>query len=207
MARIGTRFCGEIGLPGGHSIQTKFFVLGAPLIPLESFYVMKESPGFFSSSVQGLPIPLHGRSVLAGYLEVVIGIGLIVCLIAVCAGDGWIQRGLGIVAVIVLFAAVVKLRSEGPRVEMHRAMLHEVLGMSADPHWLPQDTFDRAYANLIRLDEEGAIEKRSFRGVSLAYALWAYGGDSMRRQGNHERSTEWCSKANRILDAVLGAPK
>ena len=63
--RIGTVFTGTVEQVGEESIQTKFFMIGVPLIPLESFFVTRDR----GNGVDGFPIPLHGKSVLLAYLR------------------------------------------------------------------------------------------------------------------------------------------
>jgi hypothetical protein len=96
MGSIGTRFVGEITLPGGHSIQTKFFVFGFAIIPLRSYYVMSEKKGrLFSESINGVPIPMHGRSVLMGFLDGPASLLLLFGLALLCLGPGALQRVIG----------------------------------------------------------------------------------------------------------------
>ena len=63
--RIGTVFTGTVDQVGEESIQTKFFMIGVPLIPLESFFVTRDR----GNGVDGFSIPLHGKSVLLAYLR------------------------------------------------------------------------------------------------------------------------------------------
>lgn len=63
--RIGTVFTGTVDQVGEESIQTKFFMIGVPLIPMESFFVTRDR----GNGVDGFPIPLHGKSVLLAYLR------------------------------------------------------------------------------------------------------------------------------------------
>lgn len=63
--KIGTVFTGTVDQVGEESIQTKFFMIGVPLIPLESFFVLRDR----GNGVDGFPIPLHGKSVLLAYLR------------------------------------------------------------------------------------------------------------------------------------------
>jgi hypothetical protein len=63
--RIGTVFTGTVDQVGEESIQTKFFMIGVPLIPMESFFVTRDR----GNGVDGFPIPLHMKSVLLAYLR------------------------------------------------------------------------------------------------------------------------------------------
>jgi len=63
---IGTMFVGKVDSLGEESIQTKFLVLGLPLLALESIYVTAE----VGKGVRGFPLRhLHGRSVAAAYMR------------------------------------------------------------------------------------------------------------------------------------------
>ncbi|MEQ9323416.1 MAG: zinc ribbon domain-containing protein [Polyangiaceae bacterium] len=60
-------FLGKVEALEHESIQTKFFVLGLPLIPMESFYVVAEDV----QGVQGQALKdVHGGSALAGYVRI-----------------------------------------------------------------------------------------------------------------------------------------
>ncbi|MDP1827251.1 MAG: hypothetical protein Q8L48_28515 [Archangium sp.] len=63
--RIGTVFTGTVDQVGEESIQTKFFMIGVPLIPMESFFVLRDR----GNGVDGFPIPLNAKSVLLAYLR------------------------------------------------------------------------------------------------------------------------------------------
>lgn len=63
--KIGTVFTGTVDQVGEESIQTRFFMIGVPLIPLESFFVTRD----LGSGVEGFAIPLHGKSVALAYLR------------------------------------------------------------------------------------------------------------------------------------------
>jgi hypothetical protein len=63
--RIGTVFTGTVDQVGEESIQTKFFMIGVPLVPMESFFVLRDR----GDGVDGFPIPLNMKSVLLAYLR------------------------------------------------------------------------------------------------------------------------------------------
>ncbi len=73
--RIGTMFLGKVDSLAGESVQTKFFILGVPLVPLTSHYVIGES----GAGIQGFEIPLHGKSVLLGYVRIYAWIAAMLC--------------------------------------------------------------------------------------------------------------------------------
>ena len=63
----GTMFLGKVEAIGEESIQTKLFILGVPLLPVSSWFVVREQ----FRGVQGFEIPLHGRSVGLAHLRMV----------------------------------------------------------------------------------------------------------------------------------------
>jgi hypothetical protein len=60
---IGTVFLGKVNKVNDQCIESKFFILGIPLFPISSMYVLSSSYG----KRQGFDIPVNGRSVLQGY--------------------------------------------------------------------------------------------------------------------------------------------
>jgi hypothetical protein len=63
--RIGTTFSGTVDELGGQSIQTKFFMLGVPLFPLESYWVLSDR----ADGVNGMIIPTNTKSVCLGLIR------------------------------------------------------------------------------------------------------------------------------------------
>lgn len=74
----GTMFLGKVEAIGEESIQTKLFILGVPLLPVSSWFVVREQ----FRGVQGFEIPLHGRSVGLAHLRMVGAYGALGCGIA-----------------------------------------------------------------------------------------------------------------------------
>src|SRR3954469_8838429 len=86
--RIGTVFTGTVDQVGEESIQTKFFMIGVPLIPMESFFVLRDR----GNGVDGFPIPLNGKSVLLAYLRWGAFIAAVIGGIVAMAGSSY-NRG------------------------------------------------------------------------------------------------------------------
>jgi hypothetical protein len=141
--RIGTMFFGEVEQLLGESVQTKFFVLGVPLIPLGSFY--------FTGPEQGFEIPLHGKSMLLGYVRIGTWIGVLLCGLFAYLGrnhdsaDTWIAGSVLLVLAIVTTFVLGKL-SAGER--LRRLALKSTAGIGAPPEWLPVETRTKLAASL-----------------------------------------------------------
>ena len=67
--RVGTMFFGRVDDIIGEGIETKFFVLGVPVFPLNSYY--------FTRGRQGFEIPLHGKSVALGYARMALWLAVL----------------------------------------------------------------------------------------------------------------------------------
>src|SRR5688572_22688380 len=83
--RIGTVFTGTVDQVGEQSVQTKFFMIGVPLIPLESFYVLREDV----NGVNGFRIELSGKSVLMAYARWGSFIGAVIAGINAMVTSSW----------------------------------------------------------------------------------------------------------------------
>lgn len=186
-------------MPGGHTIQTKFFVLGLPILPLDSYYVLSEKSGFFfGGSINGFRIPMHGRSVLLGYLHgpaIIVGL---IGLVMMCAGDGVLQRGFGLLVVGGLVALAVLVRSEDRATTHRRQVLFRGMGIGADPEWLQNDGLERIYTHL-RARAGGA---ETYDDACVAYAMMACGAELKRRAGDAATAAEWSQKGRSLLDSL-----
>jgi hypothetical protein len=136
--RVGTMFLGRVEALGGESIQTKFFVLGVPLVPLASYYATEERV----NGVTGIEIPVHGTSVVAGYLRLVSGIAAVLCGLF-----AWLEHrsykpqyglmALAAVSFVVWALAMFVLGRLSARERMRRLLLRAVTGLGAPPELLP----------------------------------------------------------------------
>ncbi len=131
--RIGTMFMGEVDSVGPQSIQTKFFVLGIPLMPLGSFY--------FTGPGRGIEIPIHGKSVLAGYTRLVLGLGALGLIIRLFVISSWHRDASDwaatAVAVVLAIASLFVLGNLGREEKARRTVLLARTGLAADPGVLP----------------------------------------------------------------------
>lgn len=183
--KIGTMFLGEVDELAGESIQTKFFVLGLPLVPMASYYVTRQRVG----GVDGIEIGLHGKSVGFGYLRVLSWIGAliwgVIMVIEPPSGAG-AERFIGPVALLAL--AIVSTFAMGgvPKHErLGRIILRAITGVGAPPELLPADVHAELHDALVARWREHA-GGRSFADalvdapaaqLPLAYAVARYSDD------------------------------
>lgn len=185
--RIGTMFLGTVESLGNESIQTKFFIVGVPLVPLSSHYVLKES----YRGVTGFDIPLHGKSVGLAYLRTVSWLVALLCGLFYWLDDsrkygygdggshllGW-TIGAAVVAVVSTF---VLGRLSKPE-KLRRTMLQLLTGTGAPPEWLPAHVRESMKDKLLEAwrtekgDQPWDREIENGHGDPLLFALAEYHG-------------------------------
>ncbi len=186
--RIGTQFLGDIDSLGKEGIRTKFFILGLPIIPLESYYCLES--GY--RNVRGFPIDTNGRSVLVAYLfwwisfPLILGGGLlfftdfdnVYCVLMLISG--------------LIFGFIVNRIARLSKPEKRRrTIFNNITGMGAPPELLPQDTRRDTLAALEKLwqtrtsdpslqDWRNAVSLDDFDASSLLilYCLASYAEES-----------------------------
>ena len=185
--RIGTMYFGRVEPLDRECIETKFLVIGVPLLPLESVYLLDEG------TRQGVVLPqIHGGSMLAGYLRLFLGFAFLgLGIWGFVTGDvaPWVLAVLSFAAWIPAMMFLGKL-SERERAQ--RAVLKLLCGMGAPPEILSGDVQDesvrileRVYAKLRA--EKGDDAPASWRELlgrpipsDLRLIVWAlarYGGE------------------------------
>lgn len=177
--RIGTMFMGEVDAVGSQSIQTKFFVLGVPLLPLGSFY--------FTSPGRGMEIPIHGKSVVAGYLRLVLGLAAVGLIIRLFVMSSWNRDAsdwiVAFASVALAVASLFVLGNLGREEKARRTVLLARTGLAADPAILPTN---------IRHDIERELRGRlEAKELPLRPDAWTArakggGGDGPYRSGEAE---------------------
>lgn len=134
--RIGTMFLGEVDQLDGESIQTKFFVLGVPLVPLSSHYVVKQH----YRGISGFDIPLNGKSVGLGYLRIAAWLVAFVCGVMYFVDRRAFSSELApcvVAAAIAIVSTFVLGRlTRGERTR--RVLLRAITGVGAPPDLLPE---------------------------------------------------------------------
>lgn len=164
--RIGTVFTGTVDQVGEESIQTKFFMIGVPLIPMESYFVLRDH----GNGVDGFPIPLNGKSVLLAYLRwgafIAAVIGGIMALVTPEYRRGpadFVLAGGALVAWVVLtFFAGKPNRA----ILARRLIFKAATGISATPDLLPAHVASEIHESLQRNPMQ---ENAAWRFVSSSY--------------------------------------
>lgn len=186
--RIGTMFLGRVEALENESVQTKFFVLGVPMFPVASFYATSEH----ANGVTGFEIPVHGTSVLAGYLRFgSFAAGAIAGLFA------WIEHrsydpqhglfALTAICTLVWIASMFLLGRLSETEKARRLRLRRATGLGAPPELLPVEVRSEIETKLQRAWDrigEGLDWKERLRSgraladeAPLLYALAEYDGD------------------------------
>jgi hypothetical protein len=181
-------FLGRVEALEDESIQTKFFIVGLPVFPMASFYATSEHV----NGVSGIEIPIHGKSVAAGYLRV--GLFLVALLSGLFV---WLEHrtyhpeyGMMAVSAVALLAWAVVTFAFGrlsPSERMRRTLLRKATGLGAPPEILPPALRSSLEKKLRARWVAGGGEAdwkarlRSGRAkaaeIPLLYALAEYGGD------------------------------
>lgn len=167
--KIGTMFLGKVEGVDEESIQTKFFILGIPLVPLTSFY----SLGDTHNGVRGFEIDMHGTSVLAGYLRLNSFIAAL--LFGIFA---WVQRDsyggsgglwVGFLLSVGLLIASMFIGRISEDEKERRRMRRSLIGIGAPPHILPPSTrqdllesLEQAWAKRSSVPWREAMREASF---------------------------------------------
>ncbi len=127
--RIGTMFFGTVDALDGESIQTKFLVVGVPIAPLSSHYVMSDH----GTGISGFDIPLHGKSILLGYTRIAAWMITAICGVLWLAlhEPGYMAWTLGFAALTIVSTWVLGRLSRAERTR--RSMLKLVTGCGAPP--------------------------------------------------------------------------
>ena len=130
---IGTIYTGTIEDQNDQCIQTKFFLLGLPLFPVESTYKVSKNTG--------MEIPLNGRSVWMGYSRttfLLLGILGMVLGPVINDGDGGspILKGISLAMIINGVVAWVMMAS-GSKEKLRRNIFEQAIGYNMDPRLLP----------------------------------------------------------------------
>lgn len=131
---IGTLYTGTVEEQNDQCIQTKFFLLGLPLFPIESTYKV--------SKTQGLEIPLNGRSVWLGYSRItllVLGIAGMIFGPMMGDGDGGspILKGVSMAMIINGVVAWVVLAGGSSKEKARRTIFEKAIGYNIQPQLLP----------------------------------------------------------------------
>lgn len=195
--RIGTVFTGTVDQVGEESIQTKFFMIGVPLIPMESYFVLRDH----GNGVDGFPIPLNGKSVVLAYLRwgafIAAMIGGIMALVTPSYRRGpadFVFAGVALVA----WVALTFFAGKPNKASLARRLIFKAAtGISATPDLLPAHVASEIHESLQRnpMQDNAAWRfvassyqarlENSEQARAAAEAAWAQlGGSESRSSGS-----------------------
>lgn len=146
--RIGTVFTGTVDQVGEESIQTKFFMIGVPLIPLESFFVLRDR----GNGVDGFPIPLHGKSVVLAYLRWGAFIGAVIAGVMAMVTPSY-RRGpvdfIGAAVMVIAWVLLTFVAGKPDKASLARRLIFKAAtGISATPELLPAHVASEIHESL-----------------------------------------------------------
>ena len=147
--RIGTVFTGTVDQIGDESIQTKFFMIGVPLIPLESFFVLHDR----GNGVDGFPIPLNGKSVVLAYLRWGSFIAAVIAGVMALVTPSY-RRGPSdvlpaVIAVVAWGVLTFVMGKPGKESLARRLIFKAATGISATPDLLPSHVASKIHESLL----------------------------------------------------------
>ncbi|MEM9864188.1 MAG: hypothetical protein AAF938_21495 [Myxococcota bacterium] len=146
--RIGTMFLGRVEPAGGHCIETKFFVLGVPLIPLSSVYMVDES------GRQGIELPtVHGTSAVAGLVRTLLGVGMLIAGVFYFLGKEPMLLGLAIGCTLAWLWFMFAFGRLSDEEKAQRTVLIALTGIGAPPELLPTGVRTELFRELVALWE------------------------------------------------------
>ncbi|HEU4719083.1 MAG TPA: hypothetical protein VFU15_14665 [Bacteroidia bacterium] len=148
---IGTQFFGKVRKVNGQAIATKFVIIGVPLFPVTTMFVVKD----MGNTKQGYEIDLNGESVGLGYGRMITFIlGLILTLIGSIGihEERLLVPGMICIGLWGVFQFV--LGQPRKEEEAKRLLIGNILGVNAFPEWLPQHVSNALYRQLQALYEQ-----------------------------------------------------
>jgi hypothetical protein len=164
--RIGTVFTGTVDQVGEESIQTKFFMIGVPLIPLESFFVLRDR----GNGVDGFPIPLNGKSVVLAYLRWGAFIAAVIAGIFALVTPSYRRGPMDFLPAFITVAAWVVLTfvvgKPNKATLARRLIFKAATGISATPDLLPSHVASEIHESL---QKNPMQESAAWRFVASSY--------------------------------------
>ncbi|ASU36628.1 hypothetical protein [Mucilaginibacter xinganensis] len=142
---IGTIFLGKVHEVKDQWIETKFIIIGVPLMPVASMLVTSSA----FRGRKGFSVPLHQTSIIAGYARVYAAILAVVFLFLGTRSGGALLTGILFLAVWIYFFFVFgQEKNEGVE---SRNKIGNITGLFAPPEWL--DSYD-AYAIYEKIEKK-----------------------------------------------------
>ncbi len=164
--RIGTVFTGTVDQVGEESIQTKFFMIGVPLIPLESFFVLRDR----GNGVDGFPIPLNGKSVVLAYLRWGAFIAAVIAGVMAMVTPSY-RRGptdfIGLGGLLAAWGLLTFVAGKPGKASLARRLIFKAAtGISATPDLLPAHLASEIHQSL---QKNPMQDSPAWRFVSSSY--------------------------------------
>jgi hypothetical protein len=137
---IGTMFLGKVHKVNEQFVTSKFVIIGVPLFPVESMFVIKD----LGSQKQGFTCPVNGTSVGIGYGRFFSAvIGFISLLAGFAIAHNPFAMGIGLLLIGLWIWLQFFAGKPSKEDTLKRTMLGIVLGVNAFPEWLPQNVCTR----------------------------------------------------------------
>ncbi len=151
---IGTRFFGKIKKHENQWIETKFIVIGFPLIPIQSMFVTSVK----YNKRNGLEIGLYGPSLRKAYFGIW---GLLLGAILAFAGmkGGFIVQLLGITLFITSLYYTLRFGDSTETENAERVLYEKATGINALPEYLDQKNLVILRDRMIECAVEKSIDK------------------------------------------------
>ena len=199
--RIGTEFTGTVNECGGQSIQTKFFIIGLPLFPMDSFFVMGED----GNGIRGFNLGSHPKSVMYGYVRNWLFLPAFLAIIMGFVVESAPAIVFGVLCAVAWVVTTFVL-GKGSQEERNRwEVLGGVTGLYTDPEILPPDVAHNILKGLkeswiaVQIDLDGQDPREVLQSGSspslaaLIYALHCYsssteGTDEWQEEGEIARN-------------------
>jgi hypothetical protein len=163
--KIGVSFYGDVQNVDGQCISTQFFILGGPLVPLKSMFVIEDR----GNEKRGFEIDVHGQSTLLGYARIY---SFLLSFLFIILGFA-LKRECGglLIPGFILAAIWIPLQfftgKPSEQDAAKRRMIGKSLGVNAFPEWLPRDVVHKSMQLLEEkyntLREAGLVQQESWK--------------------------------------------
>jgi hypothetical protein len=163
--KIGVSFYGDVQNVDGQGISTQFFILGGPLVPLKSMFVIEDR----GVEKRGFEIDIHGQSTLLGYARIY---SFLLAFLFILLG--WLlprECGSllipGIIFLIIWVPVQFFTGKPSEQDAAKRRLIGKALGLNAFPEWLPRDVVERSITLLEEkyktLHEAGVVQQDNWK--------------------------------------------
>lgn len=163
--KIGVAFYGDVQNVDGQGISTQFFILGGPLVPLKSMFVIEDR----GTQKRGFEIDVNGQSTLLGYARIYSFLFAFLFILL-----GWLlprECGNliipGIISLLIWVPVQFLTGKPSEKDAAKRRLIGKALGVNAFPEWLPRETLRASVALLEEkyntLFEAGIVKHKDWK--------------------------------------------